>query len=195
MPVRIALVLALAVVVATVGLAGLALAAPSDTSACARGYSPCLPVKQDLDCAQIRDAKKPVRVTGADRYGLDADRNGLGCKISGEGGGRQSPWGIILRKPPGTEATRAKVGDTLTVAGWSPAAFTGKRYRLCNVVKTTGSSRVTCKEERGPRSQLRGTVQTLGTWKIRLGESARGVFKLTLRVTGMVRAIDTVPMR
>jgi hypothetical protein len=33
----------------------------------------------DLDCGQIPDSKKPVRVTGDDQYALDRDRDGLGC--------------------------------------------------------------------------------------------------------------------
>ncbi len=44
---------------------------------CAAGYSPCLPVVADLDCSDIGH---PVRVTGADQYGLDADHNGIGCE-------------------------------------------------------------------------------------------------------------------
>jgi hypothetical protein len=176
-------------------LAGLALASPESGAACARGYSPCLPVKADLDCADIPNARKPVRVTGADPYGLDADRNGLGCKIAGVGGGRHSPWGLILRKPPRKEARRAKPGDTLTAVGWSPSSFAGARFRLCNVVKRTGSSRVTCSERFGPRGRLEGTVQTFGTWRVRLGQGDGGVFKLTLRVNGKVRAADTVPLR
>lgn len=79
-------------------------------TACAPGYKPCLPVRADLDCGQIPDAMKPVRVTGADPYGLDADRDGLGCEVFGEGGGTRSPWGLILRKPPKKEATSGGSG-------------------------------------------------------------------------------------
>ncbi|HYO40073.1 MAG TPA: thermonuclease family protein [Nocardioidaceae bacterium] len=46
------------------------------TQGCAAGYSPCLPVAPDLDCADVRGA---VRVTGDDEYGLDRDGDGLGC--------------------------------------------------------------------------------------------------------------------
>ncbi len=193
MIVRLACVVGVVSVIAS--LAGLALAAPQDASACARGYSPCLPIRADLDCGQISDAKKPIRVTGADPYGLDADRDGLGCEVSGVGGGRQSPWGLILRKPPRKEATRAKAGDTLTVVGWSPRSFAGERFRLCNVVKGTGSSRVTCSERVGTQGELTGQVQTFGRWRVRLGQGDGGVFKLTLRVNGKVRASDTVPLR
>jgi hypothetical protein len=184
-----------AAVAAFATFAGFALAATRDASACARGYAPCLPVRADLDCEQIPDAKKPVRVTGADRYRLDADRNGLGCETAGQGGGRQSPWGLILRKPPRKEATSANVGDTLTVVGWSPEAFAGERYRLCNVVKSAGSSRVTCSRDVGAGGRLRGTVQTFGTWRVRPDQGDGGVFKLTLRVNGEVRASDTVRLR
>jgi hypothetical protein len=34
----------------------------------------------DLDCDQIADSKKPIRVTGSDRYRLDADGDGIGCE-------------------------------------------------------------------------------------------------------------------
>lgn len=43
---------------------------------CASGYSPCLPVVADLNCP---DVNGPVRVTGSDPYGLDADGDGIGC--------------------------------------------------------------------------------------------------------------------
>lgn len=47
---------------------------------CATGYSPCLPVRADLDCAEIDDDKKPISVTGDDPYGLDRDGDGIGCE-------------------------------------------------------------------------------------------------------------------
>jgi hypothetical protein len=50
------------------------------SGACEPGYSPCLPVVRDLNCDQISDAKKPIRVTGADPYHLDGDGDGLGCE-------------------------------------------------------------------------------------------------------------------
>ena len=59
---------------------GSAPAAPSVTTdspgACAPGYQPCLPVVDDLDCA---DVGRQVRVTGRDEYGLDRDGDGRGC--------------------------------------------------------------------------------------------------------------------
>ncbi len=45
-------------------------------SACAPGYSPCLPVVDDLNCD---DVNGPITVTGDDQYGLDADGDGTGC--------------------------------------------------------------------------------------------------------------------
>ncbi|HET8604663.1 MAG TPA: hypothetical protein VFM09_12095 [Marmoricola sp.] len=47
---------------------------------CEPGYTPCLPVTADLDCADIPDSKKPVRVSGSDPYRLDADGDGWGCE-------------------------------------------------------------------------------------------------------------------
>ena len=49
-------------------------------SGCAPGYSPCLPRTSDLDCDEIPASKKPVRVSGADPYRLDADDDGVGCE-------------------------------------------------------------------------------------------------------------------
>lgn len=46
-------------------------------SACQEGYEPCLPIVEDLDCSDIRVA---VRVTGSDPYGLDRNRDGVGCE-------------------------------------------------------------------------------------------------------------------
>jgi endonuclease YncB( thermonuclease family) len=43
---------------------------------CAPGYSPCLAITDDLDCA---DVPGPVTVTGQDQYGLDRDGDGVGC--------------------------------------------------------------------------------------------------------------------
>jgi micrococcal nuclease len=49
---------------------------------CAAGYSPCLPIVSDLDCADIADELKPIRVTGEDQYRLDGEGDGLGCEAS-----------------------------------------------------------------------------------------------------------------
>jgi micrococcal nuclease len=50
-------------------------------SRCEPGYSPCLPITGDLDCAQIEAmGLAPVTVTGSDRYRLDGDGDGVGCE-------------------------------------------------------------------------------------------------------------------
>jgi micrococcal nuclease len=48
--------------------------------ACQRGYRPCLPIVDDLDCADIADSIKPIHVTGDDPYRLDGNGDGLGCQ-------------------------------------------------------------------------------------------------------------------
>ena len=49
--------------------------------AAASSYSPCLPIVDDLDCADIRAMDvAPVRVLGSDPYRLDGDNDGLGCE-------------------------------------------------------------------------------------------------------------------
>lgn len=55
-------------------------ASSTSGSGCEPGYSPCLPITGDLNCADIPADKKPVRVTGSDPYHLDADHNGIGCQ-------------------------------------------------------------------------------------------------------------------
>src|SRR6266511_3457491 len=49
-------------------------------SGCQPGYSPCLPRVADLNCGDIADSKKPIRVTGDDPYRLDGDGDGWGCE-------------------------------------------------------------------------------------------------------------------
>lgn len=49
-------------------------------SGCEPGYSPCLPRVADLNCSDIPDSKKPIRVTGSDPYRLDGDGDGWGCE-------------------------------------------------------------------------------------------------------------------
>jgi len=53
-------------------------------SNCTPGYSPCLPPASDYDCAGGSGNGPaytgPVRVTGSDPYGLDADGDGYGCE-------------------------------------------------------------------------------------------------------------------
>jgi endonuclease YncB( thermonuclease family) len=61
--------------------AGCASPAPaSGGRGCHTSYSPCLPVVADLDCGEISDSKKPIRVLGSDPYRLDADDDGWGCE-------------------------------------------------------------------------------------------------------------------
>ena len=52
---------------------------------CAAGYDPCVPQASDVDCAGGSGngpayVSGPVRVTGSDPYGLDADNDGFGCE-------------------------------------------------------------------------------------------------------------------
>lgn len=51
----------------------------ASSGGCEPGYSPCLPVVGDLDCAEIPASKKPVHVTGSDPYNLDGNGDGFGC--------------------------------------------------------------------------------------------------------------------
>lgn len=60
---------------------------PSSAAAqdCTPGYSPCIPLGPDVDCAGgsgngPRYVQGPVYVTGSDPYGLDADHDGVGCE-------------------------------------------------------------------------------------------------------------------
>jgi hypothetical protein len=46
---------------------------------CQPGYSPCLPIADDLDCGDLTSSQRPVRVSGSDPFGLDADGDGSGC--------------------------------------------------------------------------------------------------------------------
>jgi micrococcal nuclease len=48
---------------------------------CEPGYKPCLPITGDLDCADVEAlGLAPVSVSGADRYRLDGDGDGVGCE-------------------------------------------------------------------------------------------------------------------
>jgi endonuclease YncB( thermonuclease family) len=48
---------------------------------CHPSYDPCLPVVDDLDCAEVRAlGAAPVSVKGPDDYMLDAEEDGLGCE-------------------------------------------------------------------------------------------------------------------
>jgi hypothetical protein len=58
---------------------------------CTPGYSPCIPIGPDVDCAggtgdgpryegQGGVPPGPFQVTGSDPYGLDGNNNGVGCE-------------------------------------------------------------------------------------------------------------------
>ena len=48
---------------------------------CHSSYDPCLPVADDLDCADVVAlGLAPVTVLGPDEYGLDRDNDGIGCE-------------------------------------------------------------------------------------------------------------------
>jgi hypothetical protein len=177
---------ALALLAAGVSIAGEV--GTNGVEACAKGYSPCLPVVSDLDCDQIPDSKKPVRVTGDDPYGLDRDKDGVGCESTSEGGGAASPWGLVLRKGQ-REALTASIGDTLTVVGWSPAIARGTPYELYGGV---GGAR---KCVRYSRPGLRGTFQTLGRWKVQRFNVVSGKLVVALRVKARMKASDSVRIR
>lgn len=60
-------------------------AAPKPTSSCDPNYSGCVPIASDVACAGGSGngpayVTGPVRVTGNDIYGLDADNDGIGCE-------------------------------------------------------------------------------------------------------------------
>ena len=52
---------------------------------CDPNYSGCVPIASDVDCAGGKGngpayVKGPVKVIGKDIYGLDKDRDGIGCE-------------------------------------------------------------------------------------------------------------------
>ena len=61
------------------------IAAAPPSRSCTPGYSPCVPVASDVDCAGGSGngpayVEGPVYVTGSDPYGLDSDGDGVGCE-------------------------------------------------------------------------------------------------------------------
>jgi hypothetical protein len=62
--------------------------APVQEGTCNPAYSPCLPIVDDLDCADLSSSQKPVTILeiGIDPYQLDNDwttataRDGIGCE-------------------------------------------------------------------------------------------------------------------
>jgi len=139
-------------------------------AACAPGYAPCLPQVADLDCGQIPEAKRPVRVRGDDAYALDRDGDGLGCDVAGSTVGSRSPWALIIRQSPRKQALTVRVGQRVLLAGWSPRAFAGRLFQLC----VAGRSPVTCG---AGRTKLTGTVQTFGTHTVRAQDVRAGRFR------------------
>lgn len=154
---------------------------PTSPTACTPGYAPCLPKSSDLNCGDIPEAKKPVRVTGADPYQLDRDRDGLGCELSDNA---SNTWGLVLRKDK-KEAVTARAGDSLRVVGWVPSLAIGQGYQLC-AKRGTGTRCVAA-----TRALTRG-IQVLGVWKVARDEATTAGFTLALRVKGQGRASDTV---
>jgi hypothetical protein len=116
-----------------------------------------------------------VRVTGADQYRLDRDRDGLGCEIAGEGGGGRSPYGLTIRKPPRKEATVVRLGDTVTLAGWSPASMRGQPFRV------SAGARIGDTVAKG---LLTGKVQVFGTTKMTRDYYCSRCFAVRLVVKG-----------
>lgn len=55
-------------------------AAGSGGGNCQEGYTPCLPIVDDLNCSDIDNSLKPIHVSGRDPYRLDADHDGVGCE-------------------------------------------------------------------------------------------------------------------
>jgi hypothetical protein len=160
---------------------------PSIGAACAPGYQPCLPARGDLDCSQIAEKLKPIRVTGMDQYGLDRDGDGLGCPADWKrgGSGGLSRWGLIIRKPPRKEAQAVSIGDKVWVFGWSPRAFKGRRFELC----TLGTRRGRCTSS---VRRLNGRNQLFSTWTVRRADTSATLLRLGLRVNGRTRADDGV---
>jgi hypothetical protein len=190
---RLAMAIAAVAVLALVGQASArssTSSSPSTKTACAPGYRPCLPVRADLDCDQIADRLKPVRVTGSDPYDLDRDGDGLGCEPSGwddesrPGAGALSPWGVILRRPLTKEAKVIRVGNTVAVFGWSPRSAQGERFELC-----AAKPRGRCIK---PVRRLNGKDQIFNTWTVRRADVYSGFLRVRLRVNGRGRAVDFV---
>jgi len=69
-------------------LCGFSVASPASTQdQCDPNYEnpPCVPIASDVDCAGGRGngpayVRGPVRVIGSDVYGLDRDKDGIGCE-------------------------------------------------------------------------------------------------------------------
>jgi hypothetical protein len=60
-------------------------ATPDDSVVCNLEYQGCVPLASDVDCTGTSDdgpvyVRGPVRIVGADVYGLDVDFDGIGCE-------------------------------------------------------------------------------------------------------------------
>lgn len=60
-------------------------AAPPAQNGCDPNYTGCVPIASDVDCAGGSGngpayVKGPVSVVGSDIYGLDSDKDGIGCE-------------------------------------------------------------------------------------------------------------------
>ena len=118
----------------------------------------------------------------------------LPASLAGEDGSSRTAWGLIIEQPSGTPASSADVGDLLKLVGWSPAAFKGVRYQLCQK-RPAG---LVCLP--GPMSKqnlgyvLKGGRQTFGTWRVTRLSGVGGVLKISLRAHRRLRASDSVPV-
>ena len=155
------------------------------TVACEPGYSPCLPSVPDLDCGQIAASKRPVRVFGGDPYGLDRDRDGVGCESGAAPA--VSNWGVIVRSAPKKEAVSVQVGQTVFLVGWGPRAAKGATVDLCTArggcirspIKVSGA----------------GNVQRFASTKVKASQLAGGRLTVRLRSSGQVHAADEAVVR
>ena len=58
---------------------------PAAAQECDPNYDPCVPIAEDVDCAGGKGdgpayVEGPVTVIGEDIYGLDRDKDGIGCE-------------------------------------------------------------------------------------------------------------------
>jgi hypothetical protein len=93
---------------------------------------------------------------------------------------------VILRRPPKKEAKTVRVGNTVTVFGWSPTSAKGQRFELC-----AAKPRGRCIK---PVRRLNGKNQVFNTWTVRRADIYRGLLRVRLRVNGRGRAVDFVPV-
>jgi hypothetical protein len=61
------------------------LVASAPAGSCSPNYDPCVPIASDVDCAGGKGngpvyVQGPIRVIGADIYGLDGNNDGVGCE-------------------------------------------------------------------------------------------------------------------